>query len=329
MRQRIYITQPVAQSAIARLQKVADVKWNTDAKHIMTRDELIAAARECDILFCLLHDRVPREVIEANPKLKAVASMTITPADIDIAAATAHNIPVTTIPALLVDDATADIAWALLLSVVRRTVEGDRLVRTGVFPGSQSSYLEGGAVSGKTLGVIGMGGIGRAMVERARGFKMKVLYYSRKQRPESEEKALGMTWMPFDDVLAKSDIVSINIKLTPETRHLISDREFGLMKPTAYIVNTARGPIINEKALVRALKEKKIAGAGIDVFENEPTPDPALFPMENVVLTPHMGSAIREVREGMANVVVDNILALLEGKQPPNCWNPEVYAAPK
>ncbi len=329
MRPRIYITQPVAQSAIARLQKVADVKWNTDAKHIMTRDELIAAARECDILFCLLHDRVPREVIEANPKLKAVASMTITPADIDIAAATAHNIPVTTIPALLVDDATADIAWALLLSVVRRTVEGDRLVRTGVFPGSQSSYLEGGAVSGKTLGVIGMGGIGRAMVERARGFKMKVLYYSRKQRPESEEKALGMTWMPFDDVLSQSDIVSINIKLTPETRHLISDREFGLMKPTAYIVNTARGPIIDEKALVRALKAKQIAGAGLDVYENEPTPDPALFPMDNVVLTPHMGSAIREVREGMANVVVDNILALLEGKQPPNCWNPEVYAAPK
>lgn len=325
MRPRIYITQPVAQSAIARLQKVADVKWNTDARHIMTRDELIAAVKETDILFCLLHDRVPREVIDANPRLKAVASMTITPADIDIAAATAHNIPVTTIPALLVDDATADIAWALLLSVVRRTVEGDRLIRTGVFPGSQSSYLEGGAVSGKTLGVIGMGGIGRAMVERARGFKMKVLYFSRKQRPESEEKALCMTWMPFDDVLAKSDIVSINIKLTPETRHLISDREFGLMKPTSYIVNTARGPIIDEKALVRALKEKKIAGAGIDVFENEPNPDPELFPMDNVVLTPHMGSAIREVREGMANVVVDNILALLEGKRPPNCWNPEVY----
>lgn len=325
MRPRIYITQPVAQSAIARLQKVADVKWNTDAKHIMTRDELIAAVKETDILFCLLHDRIPREVIDANPKLKAIASMTITPADIDIAAATAHNIPVTTIPALLVDDATADIAWALLLSVVRRTVEGDRLIRTGVFPGSQSSYLEGGAVSGKTLGIIGMGGIGHAMASRARGFKMKTLYYTRTRRPESEEQALGMTWVPFDELLAKSDIVSINLKLTPETRHLISDREFGLMKPTAYIVNTARGPIIDEKALVRALKEKKIAGAGIDVFENEPHPDPELFPMDNVVLTPHMGSAIREVREGMANVVVDNILALLEGKRPPNCWNPEVY----
>lgn len=329
MRPRIYITQPVAQSAIARLQKVADVKWNPDAVHIMTQDELIAAVKECDILFCLLHDHVPREVIEANPKLKAIASMTITPADIDIAAATEHNIPVTTIPALLLDDATADIAWALLLSVVRRTTEGDRLIRTGVFPGSQSSYLEGGAITGKTLGIIGMGGIGHAMASRARGFKMKTLYYTRTRRPESEEQALGMTWVPFDELLAKSDIVSINLKLTPETRHLFSDREFGLMKPTAYLVNSARGPIVDEQALVRALKEKRIAGAGLDVFEHEPHPDPELLTMSNVVLTPHMGSAIKEVRVGMANVVVDNILALLEGKQPPNCWNPEIYAVPK
>ena len=329
MRPRIYITQPVAQSAIARLQKVADVKWNTDAVHIMTKDELIAAAKECDILFCLLHDRVPREVIEANPKLKAVASMTITPADIDIAAATARKIPVTTIPAMLLDDATSEIAWALLLSVVRRVAEGDRLIRTGVFPGSQSSYLEGGTVTGKTLGIVGMGGIGHAMASRARGFKMKTLYYTRTRRPESEEQALGMTWVPFDELLSRSDVVSINLKLTPETRHLFSDREFGLMKPTAYLVNTARGPIVDEKALVRALKDKRIAGAGLDVYENEPHPDPELFAMPNVVLTPHMGSAIKEVRETMANVVADNILALLEGKQPPNCWNPEIYGAAK
>lgn len=329
MRPRIYITQPVEQSAIDRLKKVADVRLNPDPLHVPTKDELIAAARENDILFCLLHDHVPREVIEANPKLKAVASMTITPADIDIAAATARKIPVTTIPALLLDDATADIAWSLLLSVVRRTTEGDRLVRTGVFPGSQSSYLEGGAIAGKTLGIVGMGGIAQAVAARARGFKLKVLYYSRKQRPESEEKALGMTWVPFDELLSRSDIVSINLKLTPETRHLFSDREFGLMKPTAYLVNTARGPIVDEQALVRALKEKRIAGAGLDVYEHEPRIDPALLAMPNVVLTPHMGSAIKEVREIMANVVADNILALLEGKQPPNCWNPEIYAAPK
>lgn len=329
MRPRIFITQPVAQSAIARLQKVADVKWNADPVHIITKDELIAAVKECDILFCLLHDHVPREVIEANSKLKAIASMTITPADIDIAAATAHKIPVTTIPAMLLDDATSDIAWALLLSVVRRVAEGDRLIRTGVFPGSQSSYLEGGTVTGKTLGIVGMGGIGHAMASRARGFKMKVLYFTRTRRPESEEQTLGMTWVPFDELLAKSDIVSINLKLTPETRHLFSDREFGLMKPTAYLVNSARGPIVDEKALVRALKAKKIAGAGLDVYEHEPHPDPALLTMSNVVLTPHMGSAIKEVREGMANVVVDNILALLEGKQPPNCWNAEIYGAPK
>jgi len=326
MRPRIFITQPVAQSAIERLQKVADVKWNPDAAHIITKDELIAAVKECDILFCLLHDHVPREVIEVNPKLKAIASMTITPADIDIAAATEHKIPVTTIPALMLDDATADITWTLLLSVVRRAAEGDRRIRTGVFPGSQSSYLEGGAITGKTLGIVGMGGIAHAVASRARAFKMKTLYYTRTRRPESEEKALDMTWVPFDELLAKSDIVSINLKLTPETRHLFGDREFGLMKPTAYLVNSARGPIVDEKALVRALKEKKIAGAGLDVFEHEPHPDPELFKMSNVVLTPHMGSAIKEVRVGMANVVVDNILALLEGKQPPNCWNAEIYS---
>jgi glyoxylate reductase len=325
MRPRIYITQPIAQSAIERLQKVADVTWNPDPAHIPTQDELIAAAKQCDILFCLLHDRVPREVIDANPELMAIASMTITPADIDIAAATARKLPVTTIPALLLDDATADIAWAVLLAVVRRVVEGDRLVRSGVFPGSQSSYLEGGAITGKLIGIVGMGGIGRAMASRARAFKMKTLYYTRTRRTQSEEQALGMTWVPFDELLAASDIVSINLKLTPDTRHLFGDREFGLMKPTAYLVNSARGPIVDEKALVRALKAGKIAGAGIDVFENEPHPDPDLFPLSNVVLTPHLGSAIREVRDGMANVVVDNILALLDGKRPPNCWNPEIY----
>ncbi len=325
MRPRIYITQPVAQSAIARLEKVAEVKWNTDPLHIMTKDELIAAVRENDILFCLLHDHIDRDVIAANPELKAVASMTITPADIDCAEATKRGIPVTVIPALLLDDPTADLAWGLLLSVVRRVTEGDRLMRAGTFPGSQSCYMEGGGLTNKTLGIIGMGGVGRAAAQRARGFKLQVLYYDPRRLPESDEKALGITWMPFDDVLSKSDFISIHARLTPETRHLFDDRAFGLMKPTAYLVNTARGPIVDEQALVRALKAKRIAGAGLDVYENEPQPDPALLAMPNVVFTPHTGSAIREVREAMANVVVDNILALLDGRRPPNCWNPEIY----
>ncbi len=322
---RIHITQPVAQSAIDRLKAVADVRWNPDPLHIMTQRELIAAALNSDILFCLLHDHVDAEVINANPQLKAVASMTITPADIDIAAATARKIPVTVIPALLLDDATADLAWGLLLSLVRRVTEGDRLLRSGTFPGSQSCYMEGGGLTGKTLGIVGMGGVGRAAAARAHAFKLKVIYHDPQRLAPADEQALKLTWVLFDQLLANSDFVSIHAKLAPETRHLFNDAVFARMKPTAYLINTARGPIVDEEALVRALIDKRIAGAGLDVYENEPRPHPELLQMQNVVMTPHTGSAITELRAAMANVVVDNILALLDGKQPPNCWNSEIY----
>lgn len=324
-RTRIYITQPIAQSAIARLQAVADVRWNQDPLHIMTQAELMAAARDNDILFCLLHDHVDAAVINANPRLKAVASMTITPADIDIPAATAHKIPVTVIPALLLDDATADLAWGLLLSLVRRVTEGDRLLRSGIFPGSQSCYMEGGGITGKTLGIVGMGGVGRAAAARAHAFRMQVIYHDPKRLPPDDETALHLTWVPFDELLARSDIISIHARLVPETRHLFNDKAFNRMKPGACLINTARGPIVDEEALVRALLAKRIAGAGLDVYENEPMPHPELLSMQNVVMTPHTGSAISELRAAMANVAVDNILALLDGRQPPNCWNPGIY----
>ena len=325
MKPRIFITQPVAQSALLRLRSVAEVNFNPDPLHIPEKKELLAAARENDVLFCLLHDKLDRDVIEANPKLRAVASMTITPADIDVAAATAHRIPVTTIPSLMLDEPTADLAWSLLLAVARRTAEGDRLLRSGTFPGSQSRYLEGAAVGGKLLGIVGMGGVGRAVARRARGFRMQTLYYDPARLAVSEEAALGITWVELDDLLRRSDFVSIHARLLPETRHLFGAREFGLMKSTAFLVNTARGLIVDEKALVRALASRTIAGAGLDVYENEPRPDPELLKLPNVVMTPHVGSAIAEVREAMANVVVDNILAVLEGRRPPNCWNPEIY----
>lgn len=325
MRHRIYITQPVAQSAIDRLRAVAEVRWNPDPLHIMTPAELTAAARDNDILFCLLHDHVTAEVINANPELKAVASMTITPADIDIAAATALKIPVTVIPALLLDDATADLAWALLLSLVRRVTESDRLIRSGIYPGSQSCHMEGGGLTGKTLGIVGMGGVGRASAARARGFRLRVIYHDPRRLAAADEQALGLTWVPFAQLLAESDIISIHARLIPETRHLFNAEAFARMKPNAYLINTARGPIIDEEALVRALHDGRIAGAGLDVYENEPVPHPALLKMQNVVMTPHTGSAITELRAAMAHVVVDNILALIDGRQPPNCWNPEIY----
>ena len=327
MRPRIYITQPVAPSAVERLKKIADIDMNPDSVHIPGKEEMIEAVRTHDILFCLLHDRVDGDVIAANPALRVVASMKITPSDIDVAAATARRIPVTVIPPV-VTEATADIHFALLLAVARRLVEGDRLVRAGVFPGAQSSHLEGAGVSGKVIGLIGGGGrIGKAVARRAQGFSMKTLYWTPQRKPEAEEREAGLTYAPLDQLLAESDFVSVHAPLNPQTRHLIGERELRLMKPGAFIVNTARGPIIDEAALVRALAERRIAGAGLDVFEHEPKVDPALLSMTNVVLTPHLGSAVRELREGMAHIVVDNIVALLEGKRPPNCWNTEIYTA--
>jgi glyoxylate reductase len=326
MRPRIYITQPVATSAIERLQQVADVDWNRDALHIVTKAELVEAARTHDVIFVLLHDRVDREVIAANPKLKMIASLTITPADIDIPAATEHRIPVTTVPSPLLDDSTADLAWALLLSVGRRVAEGDRLIRSGIIPGSQSSYLEGGGLTHRTLGILGMGGVGRAAARRAAGFSMKLVYHDPRRLPDEEERKLGATWVPFDELFRQSDFVSLHVALNPKTRHLVGARELALMKPTAYFVNTARGPIVDQEALIEALEAKRIAGAGLDVYEHEPDIDPRLVALPNVVMTPHTGSADRQLRAAMANVAVDNILAVLDGRMPPNCWNRDIYA---
>ncbi len=325
MRPRIFLTQPVARSALERLEKVADLTINHDPLHIVTQDELLTAAREHDIIFCLLHDKINADVINANPQLKAIASMTITPADIDTAAATARKLPVTVIPALLLNDATADLAFALLLATVRRVTEGDRLMRSGIFPGSQSNYVEGSTVSRKTLGLLGVGGVGTAMAQRARGFSMPVIYHDPRRLTPDKEQELNATWMPFDAVFRLADFVSVHMPLTPATRHLIGAAQLAGMKPSAYLINSARGPIIDEQALVQALLEKRIAGAGLDVYENEPRPHPELLKMNNVVCTPHMGSATRELREAMAHVVVDNILALLAGRQPPHCWNTDIY----
>ena len=323
---RIFVTQPVFESALARLRAVADVAVNTDARRVLPKDALIAGARSCDILFSLLHDPIDNEVIAANPGLRAITSMSITPDNIDVGAATARRIPVTVVPALAVES-TADTHFALLLAVARRVVEGDALVRAGVFPGSQSNYLLGAGVHGKTIGLVGgRGRIGRAVAARARGFSMRVLYSGPRPMEKPAEKRLGAIRVPLDRLLAESDFVSLHPALNPQTHHLIGAREIALMKPTAFLVNTSRGAVVDEVALTAALVEKRIAGAGLDVFENEPHVDKALTRLSNVTLTPHLGSAVHEVREVMANTVVDNILAILAGRRPPDIVNPEVLS---
>jgi glyoxylate reductase len=324
-RSRIFVTQPVAASALKRLRRVADVEVNPDGSRIMNKRALCVALRRHDVLFSLLHDTVDSEVLAANPALRAVASMAITPDRIDVAEATRRGIPVSVIPPI-VGEATADLTFGLILAVARRLVEGDRLVRKRGFPGGQSNHLAGSGVSGKVLGLVGGGGrIGRAVARRAHGFSMRVLYWGPRRRPESEEKEAGIGYVPLDELLAQSDFVSLHSPLNAETRHQIGARELRLMKPSAFLINTARGPVVAEAALVRALARGEIAGAGLDVFEQEPRMDPALWKMPNVVLTPHLGSAVAELRDVMANIVVDNILAMLDGRQPPNCVNPEVY----
>lgn len=322
---RIFVTQPIAASALDRLKKVAHVSIHRDASRIIGKKALIAAAHKCDILFTKLHDKVDRDIIAANPKLRAIASQSITPDNTDVAEATKRGIPVTVVPPI-VAEATADINVGLMLMVARRMVEGDRLVHRGKFPGSQSDYLAGAAVYGKTIGLVGGGGrIGQATARRARGFGMHVLYWGPRRKPEPE-RDIPMEYVEFDRLLAESDFVSLHSPLLSETRHQIGARELALMKPTAFLINTARGAIVDEAALVRALKKRQIAGAGLDVFEHEPKVAPALLKMPNVVATPHLGSAVAEVRERMANIVVDNILALLDGRRPPNIVNPQVLA---
>jgi glyoxylate reductase len=325
-RPRVYITQPIAKTAVGRLRQIAAVTMNPDASRVIAKRALIAAVRRCDILFCLLHDRIDRDVIAANPKLRLIAAMSVTPSHIDMDAANAHGIPVTVVP-VLQTETTADLCFGLMIAVARRMVEGDRLVRMGRFPGAHSSYLLGSLVYGKTIGLIGGGGlIGKAVARRAHGFDMRVLYWTPRRKPESEERAAGLTYVPLDDLLRESDFVSVHTPLNKETRHQIGAREFKLMKRTAYLINTARGPIVDEAALVRALQRKQIAGAGLDVFEHEPKVGAALRKLTNVVLTPHLGSAVGEARESMAHHVADNISAFLEGKRPPNCVNPQVLA---
>lgn len=324
-RPRVFVTQPIAETALARLRQVADVEVNADASKLISKADLCAGVARSDILLSLLHDHVDRDVIAANPGLRAIASMVITPDHIDVAEATRRKIPVTNIPAI-VTDATADLCFGLLLAVARRIVEGDRLFRAGVYPGSQSNHLTGAGVAGKTLGIVGAGRIGQAVAKRAAGFDMRIIYADPQRLPEEDERRFRLTHKPLDDVLREADFVTLHPQLTAETRHLIGARELGLMKPTAFILNTSRGPVIDEDALVQALSARRIAGAGLDVYEKEPAVSPALAAMSNVVLTPHLGSAVHELREGMAHVVVDNIVAIVEGRRPPNCINPEVYS---
>ncbi len=325
----LFVTHPIEASAMARLEEVMDVEVHPDASRPIGRDDLIQGVARNDYLFIRLHDAVDGEVMDANPGLKLIATMAGSPGAIDVEAANRRKIPLTGRKKATKDaifEEVADLTLGLMIAVARRIVEADHLARTRIFPGCQSPYITGAAVYGKTLGIVGMGRIGEAVARRAGGFDMEILYHSRNRYPEIEER-LGARHSSLKDLLQRSDYVSLHPALTPETRHMIGAEELSLMKPTAFLINTARGPIVDQKALIRALQSRDIAGAGLDVFEDENSPLPgALKELGNVVLTPHIGSGVAEKRELMTHAVVDRILAFLEGDVPPDFFfNPEIY----
>jgi len=322
---RVFVTQPVPEVPLSRLREVARVEVFPDPGRILPYDQLLHEIAASDVLYCLLHDRVDGRAIETGKALRLIATSAIVPANVDVAAATARKIPVTVIPNV-VAEATADLQWGLLLAVARRIPEADRAIRRGFFPGAQSMYFVGREVHGKTLGTIGLGAVGTASAVRARGFGMRVLYTKRHRLPAEDEERLNALYCRLDELLRESDFVVINAAYHPGTHHLIGARELALMKPTACLINTARGPIVDEGALVEALKTARIAGAALDVYEREPQLHPGLPALENAVLTPHLGSAALDTRERIASIVVDNIITFLNGDRPPNVHNPEVFA---
>jgi len=321
---RIFVTQIVPEPALAALRRLGEVDVNPDPERVLTKEELIAAVRTHDYLYCMVTNRVDAEVMDANPGLRIVANMGVGYDNVHLAAATSRRIPVTNTPGVLTET-TADLAWALLMAVARRVAEGDRLVRGGRFGSWGPLMLLGADVCGKTLGVVGFGRIGRAVARRAQGFAMEVVYSDAEPAPPEVEASLRARHVPLEDLLRRADFVSLHVPGGPGTHHLIGAPRLALMKPTAYLVNTSRGPVIDEAALVAALRAGQIAGAGLDVFEREPLLTPGLAELENVVLTPHIGSASLETRTKMALTAAANVAAVIAGQRPPNLVNPAVY----
>ncbi len=303
-----------------RLERETDLAWNREDRTV-SKAEIIAGMKGREALLCTILDRVDGELLDACPGLKVVANFGVGYNNIDVAAATARKIPVTNTPGVLTDS-TADMTFALLLAVARRLGEGERIVRAQQWSGWQPLQLLGADVTGATLGIIGFGRIGQAVARRAKAFGMRVIYWNRSPLKESRDS--DVSGMSFEDVLRQSDFVSLHVAYNSETHHLMDERQFALMKPTAFVINTSRGSVINEVALVRALQTKRIAGAGLDVFEREPELAQGLIGFENVVLAPHLGSATIGTRTKMGMIAVDNLLAVCAGKRPPNCVNPEV-----
>jgi lactate dehydrogenase-like 2-hydroxyacid dehydrogenase len=322
-RPKVLVTREIPREAIQILKEYCDVEINPYDRE-MTRRELLESVSGKDGVLCLLTNIIDEEVLDAAGKqCKVFANYAVGYNNIDINGATKRGIAITNTPGVL-DNATADLAWALLFAVSRRIVEGDAYVREGNFTAWSPTLLLGRDISGKTLGIIGAGRIGSNFGKKAKAFDMKILYTGTKPNQGFEEET-GAKFVEKDTLLKDSDFISVHVPLSASTEHYIGEREFDKMKRTAVLINTSRGPVIDEKALVQALKEKKIWGAGLDVFENEPELAAGLTELENVVIVPHIGSATIETRVNMGIMAAKNIIQVLQGEIPDHCINPEVF----
>lgn len=320
---KVFITRKIPESGIKLLQRECEVKINSK-NQVISRTELLKGVQWCDALLCLLTDKIDKEVMDLNPSLKIIANYAVGFDNIDVKYATEQRIPITNTPGVLTD-AVAEHAIALMMSIARRIPESDRFIRAGKYKGWEPLLLLGTELKGKTLGIVGLGRIGSGVASRAqKGMQMKIVYYDVKPNPEFE-KEFSAKYCSLPELLKTADFISIHVPLLPTTRHLISTKEFVMMKKTAYLINTSRGPVIDEKALVQALKKKQIAGAGLDVFEFEPKLSPGLEKLDNVIVTPHTASATIEARSAMSELAAKNILAVFNGQKPLTLVNPEMY----
>jgi glyoxylate reductase len=323
-RPKVFSTRPLFDAARQILQEKCDVEYWAQPERI-SREELFKRIAEKQGLVCLLTERVDDQLLRGAPKLRIAANVAVGYDNIDLPALTKRGVAATNTPGVL-DETTADFAWTLMMAVARRLGEGEALVRSGNWKGWDLDQLVGADVYGKTLGLVGFGRIGRAMARRASGFKMKVVYTDVQRADEAVEKELNAEYREFNSLLADSDFVSVHVPLSSNTQGLFDAAKFYRMKPTAFLINTARGSVVDEAALVHALESKKIAGAALDVYENEPFLHSGLK-RPNVVLAPHIASASLETRTKMACIAATNVRDFFDGKRPPNILNPEVLKA--
>jgi glyoxylate reductase len=319
----VLITQLLPERALEMVCQACEVQLDRHDQRL-SPEALRQAVVDKEGMICLVTDRIDAPVLEAGAALKVVANVAVGYDNIDVPAATQRGIVVTNTPGV-VTEATADLTWGLLLSIARRIPEGDRYIRAGKWQEWKLLFLLGQDVYGQTLGILGMGRIGQAVARRAQGFGMRVLYHNRQPLAAAVEAELGATWVDLPTLLQQADFVSVHVPLSAANTHLIGAAELRMMRPTAYLINTSRGPVVDEMALVRALQEGWIAGAGLDVFEYEPQVPPAFFTLDNVVLVPHVGSASVATRTRMAVMAAENLLAALRGERPPYVVNPEAY----